>query len=60
MAVGLERTADIELVSHALTGMLSELALYWVDKRSVSKEAIVDHATRMGLAILEAEVGHGG
>ena len=60
MDVEIGRSQNTELVSHALTGMVNELALFWVDRRSPSKDVIIEHATRMGMAILEAEVGHGG
>jgi len=47
------------LLAHALGGMVSELALWWVEDRSVPLEEVVESAARMGESMYRSEVGHG-
>lgn len=48
-----------EVVAHALSGMITELGLWWVEERRGSKPEIVSHAARMGRAIYLSEVTDG-
>ncbi|HEX6548703.1 MAG TPA: TetR/AcrR family transcriptional regulator [Candidatus Dormibacteraeota bacterium] len=48
-----------EVVAHALGGMVTELALWWVESGRLDRRQIVEHAARMGRAIYESEVGDG-
>jgi AcrR family transcriptional regulator len=48
-----------EFVAHAISGMVTELGLWWVEDRRRSKSEMVIHAARMGRAIYVSEVGDG-
>lgn len=49
-----------DLLAHSLVGMVSELALWWVEEpRQMARTEIVDRAARMGAAIFTSEVGNG-
>lgn len=48
-----------EVVAHALSGMVTELGLWWIEDRTRSKADIVAHAARMGRAIYMSEVEDG-
>jgi AcrR family transcriptional regulator len=48
-----------EFVAHAISGMVTELGLWWVEDRPRSKSEMVIHAARMGRAIYLSEVGDG-
>ncbi len=48
-----------EVVAHALAGMITELGLWWVEDRRLSKSEVVNHAARMGRAIYMSEVANG-
>ena len=47
------------LLAHALGGMVSELALWWVEDRSLPLEEVVERAARMGESMYRSEVGDG-
>jgi AcrR family transcriptional regulator len=59
----LEATADKParpaLLAHALAGMVGELALWWVEDRSLGLDEVVARAARMGEAMYRSEVEHG-
>jgi hypothetical protein len=42
--------------AHALAGMLSELALWWLDEATVGKQEIIERAERMARAVCSVEV----
>jgi len=48
-----------EVVAHALSGMVTELGLWWVEDRRMTRSDIVTHAARMGRAIYMSEVEDG-
>jgi AcrR family transcriptional regulator len=48
-----------EVVAHALGGMVTELALWWLETGTLGRDEIVNHAARMGRAIYESEAGDG-
>jgi hypothetical protein len=48
-----------EAAAHALTGMLTELALWWLEEAALSRAEIVERASRMAQAICSVEGGHG-
>jgi AcrR family transcriptional regulator len=43
------------LVVHALAGMITELALWWVEERALTKEEMIARAGRLAGAICETE-----
>ena len=45
--------------AHALAGMINELALWWLEERRLSKQAIVERASRLARAVCEMEVDDG-
>jgi AcrR family transcriptional regulator len=45
-----------EAGAHALAGMLSELALWWLDQATVGKQEIIERAERMARAVCSVEV----
>src|SRR3984893_5155914 len=45
-----------EAGAHALAGMLSELALWWLDEATVGKQEIIQRAERMARAVCSVEV----
>jgi AcrR family transcriptional regulator len=45
-----------EAGAHAIAGMLSELALWWLDEASVGKQEIIERAERMARAVCSVEV----
>jgi AcrR family transcriptional regulator len=45
-----------EAGAHALAGMLSELALWWLDEATVGKQEIIERAERMARAVCSVEV----
>jgi AcrR family transcriptional regulator len=47
------------LVAHALTGMVGELGLWWVDQRPTDKERIVQRAASLARAVYMSEVNDG-
>jgi AcrR family transcriptional regulator len=47
------------LLAHALAGMVSELALWWVEDRSLELDQVVASAARMGESMYRAEVADG-
>lgn len=48
-----------EVVAHGIAGMITELGLWWVEDRRISKPEVVNHAARMGRAIYMSEVADG-
>jgi AcrR family transcriptional regulator len=54
-----ERPARPALLAHALAGMVGELALWWVEDRSLALDEVVARAARMGEAMYRSEVEHG-
>ena len=47
------------MLAHALTGMVSELGLWWVDTRALERTEIVERAALMARAVYQAEVADG-
>jgi AcrR family transcriptional regulator len=47
------------LLAHALAGMVSELALWWVEDRTLPLDEVVERAVRMGEAMYRSEVSDG-
>ena len=54
-----EKPARPALLAHALAGMVSELALWWVEDRSLALDEVVERAARMGEAMYRTEVSDG-
>jgi AcrR family transcriptional regulator len=54
-----ERPARPTLLAHALVGMVAELALWWVEDRSLALDEVVRRAARMGEAMYRTEVEDG-
>jgi AcrR family transcriptional regulator len=48
-----------DLAARGLAGMVSELALWWVEDRTRGKEEMVGHAARMARGLLLSEVADG-
>jgi AcrR family transcriptional regulator len=44
------------VIGHALSGMVTELGLWWIEDRRLDRAEIVQHAARMGRAAYETEV----
>lgn len=51
--------ARLDVVAQALAGMVSQLALWWVEDRGLAKREIVERAARMARAIYMTEATHG-
>jgi AcrR family transcriptional regulator len=54
-----EKAPRPSLLAHALVGMVSELALWWVEDRSLPLEEVVERAASMGEAMYRSEVDDG-
>ena len=48
-----------EVGAHALAGMMNELALWWLEEGHLSRQTIVERASRISRAVCDMEVGDG-
>ena len=58
-ALGMERGPRSEVLGRGIAGMVSELALWWVEEGRVGRTEIVDQAVSMARAMHESEARHG-
>lgn len=57
-ALALQRGPRTEVLGHGVAGMVSELALWWVEEGRLSRTAIVDQAVSMARAMHQSEARH--
>jgi len=58
-ALGAEPGPRSDVLGHAVAGMVSELALWWVEEGGPSRQEIVGQAVSMARAMHASEAGHG-